>query len=349
MIRSKVLFLGIIAVILVSGMSVFARGGDIEVSLRASQRAFGEAESVNVDVTITNTGRSAVRLLKWFTPFDGMEEPLFNVTLDGNEVAFVGPSYKRPEPTEADFIVLRGGQSLTRTVDLSQFYDMSLSGKYEIAYSAVYVSRARNQMFASDLAGKASNTLNVFVEGRAAAVPPPSSPDAVSGSTTYTKCTTSQASDAGLARTNASGYAANALGYLNSNTQGPRYTTWFGAYNSSRYQTVKNHFASISSAMDTESVNINCGCKKQYYAYVYPTQPFTIYVCRVFWTAPATGTDSKAGTLIHEMSHFNVVASTDDWVYGQSGAKNLAISDPNKAIDNADSHEYFAENTPHQD
>jgi len=48
------------------------------------------------------------------------------------------------------------------------------------------------------------------------------------------------------------------------------------------------------------------------------------------------------------VSHFNVVAGTDDVVYGQSGAKSLAISDPNKAIQNADSHEYFAENTPSQ-
>ena len=53
-----------------------------------------------------------------------------------------------------------------------------------------------------------------------------------------------------------------------------------------------------------------------------------IYLCSVFWTAPLTGTDSKAGTLIHEMSHFNVVASTDDYVYGQTGAKSLAISEP---------------------
>jgi peptidyl-Lys metalloendopeptidase len=43
-------------------------------------------------------------------------------------------------------------------------------------------------------------------------------------------------------------------------------------------------------------------------------------VCHAFWPAPANGTDSKAGTLIHEMSHFNVVAGTNDWVYGQSGA-----------------------------
>jgi peptidyl-Lys metalloendopeptidase len=93
-------------------------------------------------------------------------------------------------------------------------------------------------------------------------------------------------------------------------------------------------------------VNFDCGCKKPYYAYVYPNQPYNIYLCRVFWTAPLTGTDSKAGTLIHEMSHFTVVASTDDYVYGQSGAKSLAISNPSQAIDNADNHEYFAENTP---
>jgi peptidyl-Lys metalloendopeptidase len=81
---------------------------------------------------------------------------------------------------------------------------------------------------------------------------------------------------------------------------------------------------------------------------VYPNSAYEIFVCRAFWPAPATGTDSKAGTLIHEMSHFTVVAGTNDWVYGQTGAKNLAISNPTNAVDNADSHEYFAENNPFQ-
>jgi peptidyl-Lys metalloendopeptidase len=110
--------------------------------------------------------------------------------------------------------------------------------------------------------------------------------------------------------------------------------------------TVKAHFAALKDAFATKPITVDCGCKKTYYAYVYPTQPYTIYVCKAFWSAPMTGTDSKGGTLVHEMSHFNVVASTDDWVYGQSGAASLAISDPAKAIDNADSHEYFGENTP---
>ncbi|PTT77484.1 peptidase M35, partial [Pelomonas sp. HMWF004] len=59
-----------------------------------------------------------------------------------------------------------------------------------------------------------------------------------------------------------------------------------------------------------------------------------------------TGTDSKGGTLVHEMMHFNVIAGTDDWAYGQSAALSLAKSNPTRALDNSDSHEYFAENTP---
>ena len=48
--------------------------------------------------------------------------------------------------------------------------------------------------------------------------------------------------------------------------------------------------------------------------------PHKIYACRASWTAPMAGTDSKGGTLINEMSQFNVVASTDDWAYGQTAA-----------------------------
>ena len=41
-----------------------------------------------------------------------------------------------------------------------------------------------------------------------------------------------------------------------------------------------------------------------------------------------------------------IVAGTDDHAYGQSAAASLAISNPAQAVDNADSHEYFGENTP---
>ena len=52
--------------------------------------------------------------------------------------------------------------------------------------------------------------------------------------------------------------------------------------------------------------------------------------------------------MIHEASHYTVNGGTDDYVYGQSGAKNLAKSNPDRAVFNADNHEYFAENNPSQ-
>jgi peptidyl-Lys metalloendopeptidase len=42
------------------------------------------------------------------------------------------------------------------------------------------------------------------------------------------------------------------------------------------------------------------------------------------------GTDSKSGTLVHEMSHFDVVAGTDDWAYGQTRQQELSRTNPRK-------------------
>jgi peptidyl-Lys metalloendopeptidase len=149
------------------------------------------------------------------------------------------------------------------------------------------------------------------------------------------------------ARNQAKTYANESSNYLNRNNSGtPRYLEWFGAYTSSRYNTVKNNFSAIADAMNNAGITFDCKCKQKYYAYVYSNQPYNIYLCQAFWSAPLSGTDSKAGTLIHEMSHFDVVAATNDVVYGQAGARQLADSNPDDAITNADSHEYFAENTP---
>ncbi|CAE6395833.1 unnamed protein product [Rhizoctonia solani] len=56
--------------------------------------------------------------------------------------------------------------------------------------------------------------------------------------------------------------------------------------------------------------------------------------------------DSKAGTIVHENSHFTVNGAAEDHVYGQGDAQALAISNPSWTVMNADSHEYFAENKP---
>jgi peptidyl-Lys metalloendopeptidase len=328
--------------------SAMAKGG-ANVTLSVDKTSFAENENVTVSVTISNSSKGAIRLLRWYTPFEDVEESLFEVTRDGVPVEYIGAHYKRPQPEDRDFIILKAGESFTRTVNLADYYDLSVSGSYLVNYNVKSPNLYPNEKVANrQNEGLKSNDVGIFVEGRAAKVPAVEAPSAVSGTSSYTKCTTSQQSLVAAARNDAAVYASDSLNYLLSGSTSARYTTWFGAYTSARYNTVKGNFTNIKSAMDTASMNFNCGCKKRYYAYVYANQPYNIYLCSIFWQAPATGTDSKAGTLIHETSHFTIVAGTEDWVYGQSGAKNLAVSDPNKAVDNADSHEYFAENTPFQ-
>ena len=61
------------------------------------------------------------------------------------------------------------------------------------------------------------------------------------------------------------------------------------------------------------------------------------------------GTSSDHAT--SQASHFTANGGTEDYVYGQNGAKSeLACSNPSHtvAIYNADNHEYFTENHPAQ-
>lgn len=324
-----------------------AARSELRVDIALRQAAYMADEPVLADVTVTNTGARPAKLLSWMLPAADLEEPLFVVTSAGQRAAFVGAHYKRPAPEAADFVHLAPGASLTARVDLARFYDFSRTGDYDIQL-AVDERRLRHDDGAA-AAHITSNAARIWIEARAAREPEPVAISALAGSLAFSKCTTTQQTTVTQAVGVANSYSDSALAYLNGTPSAtPRYTTWFGAYSSSGWNTAKSHFAAIADAFDTKAITVDCSCKQNYYAYVYPTQPYKIYVCKVFWQAPLSGTDSKGGTLIHEMSHFNVVAGTDDHAYGQSAAKSLALSSPSQALDNADSHEYFAENTPAQ-
>ncbi len=340
-------FVLLAALFLTSAVGAAPNVGPV-VSLSVAQSEFGSAQDVLVTVTVSNPHKQTVRVLKWFTAAEGVEEPLFAVTRDGEPVPYIGAHYKRPAVTGKDYISLKAGQSISHTVSLAEYYDLSQSGHYEVFYAV-----ASSQLF--DEKGSASATRDNLIsekvsfsaEGRAPKGKPTQPPPPGSGENAFNACTLDQQTLIAQARTQATTYATESKNYLDSHNSGtPRYLEWFGAYTSTRYNIVSNHFDKISLAFDTAGITFDCKCKQPYYAYVYPNQPYNIYLCKVFWQAPLSGTDSKAGTLIHEMSHFDVVAGTDDVVYGQAGARNLADTDPNAAITNADSHEYFAENTP---
>ena len=89
------------------------------------------------------------------------------------------------------------------------------------------------------------------------------------------------------------------------------------------------------------------------FAYVHAADAsHTIFLDQKFWDAPLSGANSKAGTLCHEMSHFNDIGATEDSfpdynhndpVYGPTNSMMLATYHPALALQHADSFEYYCE------
>jgi peptidyl-Lys metalloendopeptidase len=351
----KTIKLTTLAISLLAANAAFAKG--IEVTLNTPSDSITAKEDLTLSVTFTNTESEPLKLLNWYIPTQDTKEALFKVKKDGFKQMYFGAHAKRSAPQSQDYMVIQPNQSVSYDIELSGLYDLSVTGNYHIQYVVDYDALVRdgdNKTMKSKLA---SNAVSVWVEGRGdshldlqrqaqGAFSP-----AVQGITYTGGCSNSQKTTLQSALNAASGITDNSVSYLNNksgNAGNPRYDTWFGNYSSGNWDTVSANFDAIKDAIDNRSMTFDCSCNDSFFAYVFPTQPYKVYFCNAFWNAPLTGTDSKAGTIVHELSHFNVVAGTDDLAYGHSAAKRLADRQPSRAIRNADSHEYFAENTPYQ-
>jgi peptidyl-Lys metalloendopeptidase len=345
--------------------------GGLSVTLSSPASTQSAAHDVMVDVTMTNFSSEPVQVLRWYTPLEQASSGLFKVTRNGEVVDYVGALVKRGVPTAADYVTIAAGDSMTRPVKLSSLYDFSATGVYNVEYDVASMHTYRgklpgtalsadaSQRAAGQLQQLSSNTIAMTILG-GSTVPAQDSLVArgyvsadFAATVTTIGCSAAQATAATTALRSAETYASESLAYLNAGTRGPRYTTWFGVFSASRYATVTTHFRNISSAASTRAIALDCstcrsGPNANAFAYVFANQPYRIYLCNAFWSAPNTGTDSRAGTLVHELSHFTVLAGTNDRAYGQTAARRLATTNPAAAVANADNHEYFAENTPRQ-
>jgi len=122
----------------------------------------------------------------------------------------------------------------------------------------------------------------------------------------------------------------------------PEYIEWMGAFTNARHSTVAE---TITNVRTNNIVDYECDDMANVYAYVYPNDPtHTIYLCSVFWGINIIGGwDTQSGTLAHELTHFSTIGATNDYAYGTTACRNLAINNPNNAVYNADSYEYFCE------
>ena len=139
----------------------------------------------------------------------------------------------------------------------------------------------------------------------------------------------------------------------------PVYRRWFGKFSSENGDKVRRTLKSIVTAIrtdeiSTECVNIGRGlCDQDTYAFVDPDEHYEVKLCPNFFemqtmkdlddATAAEGSGTRAGTIIHEISHFTIVAGTDDICYSREICSEMAITAPLDSLINADSYQYFVE------
>ncbi len=344
--RIKLLVLFVCASFLLAPTAWAEVTSPIAVEIELLEVNENDQVSVSLKFTLKNDSKEPVDVLKWGTPFEGeFTRDTFNIVHDSERVPYIGKLVKRLPPQAEDFIQIPAKSELSEIVFLEDGYKIYAPGFYTVQFAqeTLGVKAASQTMKLSPV--QSAETEFKIIYGI-------SEDAAANQQIPKSKCSSSQFSAIQTAHGAAKNIASVAKQALHNapvsqRPQARRYTEWFGAYNSSRYSRVTSNFDKVHDVLFNKTINVDCPSNcSNVYAYVYPSRPYEIYFCGAFFRTSLTGTDSKAGTIIHELTHFNVVAGTDDVVYGQSGARSLARNNPNAAITNADSHEYFAENTP---
>ncbi len=122
---------------------------------------------------------------------------------------------------------------------------------------------------------------------------------------------------------------------------------WLGLRSSAESEAVRDIL--VRSRAFADGVTFRCARQsmpedgEDWYAYVLPDRSFVVVVSPLFFAQPNQGLDSKAGTIVHEITHFTLAGATPDIAYRPEPARQLARTDPARAQKNAENIQFFVE------
>ena len=311
-------------------------------------------------VEIGNTGDEPLAVLRDGTPL----EPVLSAdVLDIRRGARRWPPLERPPyigrlarrlpPGPDDFVTLSPGEWRSASLDIGRYYDVPDTGDYRVEYvGSLRVATAPAALAARRARlGEGLRVVRPATRGLEMTLAP--DPGGLRARPpTFQSCDANQQRLLVEATTNAEVITAESLSSLENLPTGaragsPRYTTWFGVHDEARYATVTEGYRAMLDSLSGETLNYDCACPDEdsrVIAYVYPFLLHDINLCPLFFRTDVFSDIERAGTVVHELSHFTALVGTDDHAYGASAVAGLARRSPALAIDNADNFTFFAQN-----
>lgn len=306
--------------------TLFIATNAIKVQLRESETSYD-----TFIFEVINNEPEVYSFLVYQTPFEGFFSNMFKVMKGDKEMRYMGPLARRvtPAPPSAHIHVYPE-TSVAVEVNISKYYEILRSGEYEViptihAFEDVSINSVKLDLH--------ENVGSFFFDNHQNSI----------FANKYTNCDATQKGQVDSATSTAITQATRAYNCMNAGSCNSLSTTWFGDYSAVNYNYDQTCFQNIKNTLSNNGINAYCdpaGCGSNVYAYVYPNDPqLTVYLCGAFWSQPS----ERANTVVHEMSHFNVIAGTQDYAYGRTPCKNLANNNPYQASHNADNVCYFSD------
>lgn len=115
------------------------------VGMAASREEYPANGAINISFELNNISGRDQHLLLWGTPFEGMVTRAFvHVQFNGTQLPYRGPVVKRAAPRVEDFQRIGAGESINRSWDLKQLFEIDKPGVYVVSLPALIIQYREN-------------------------------------------------------------------------------------------------------------------------------------------------------------------------------------------------------------
>ena len=110
-----------------------------QVKIELDSTAILVGYPVLVKMHVTNIGSKKATFCQYHTPFEGIQNNIFNVWRKGKVLPYQGIMKKRIPPSEDDYLTIKAVEEVSCSVEL-EGYDLSRKGTYKIQFEENMIS-----------------------------------------------------------------------------------------------------------------------------------------------------------------------------------------------------------------
>lgn len=353
--------------------STHALAGSHLVATLTNNSRSAVSDQVIVTLTLKNDGDAPVHIFEPATPFIAtggrLSRDQFHVVdAFGRKASYRGVWVNWGGVPTSLFRLVRPGETLETTIDLTYEYDYGSGGPFSFRYElSMDWEPDPSQAPAGEVASIVRGDQE-FVRSNEITVIAPAYHDRLASALAEpAMCSSDQYEKARRAWQKASLTANDAQVFtrdLPKSTSHPRYVKWFGdaalthekddpdTPGTAYLDHVKGIVSATFSRLAFGTFSPLCGCDgwpDATAAHIEDRPYYRIFLCPAFFRQLEDGpSPSRVATLIHEYGHFvgdGRGPATADYGYGRGKAQGYAVNDPRTAIRNADNYEFYITDT----